>query len=101
MNASTIQERHALTQEDRDAKRTENIYLILFLEAESSAKTLSNQRNTIYRRNRYKDTTYTDALWRGYCALNDQARNYARQLTEDGKLLFAFAGTTALQGFDL
>lgn len=101
MQSPTAHEAQALTAAEADAasqKRTDFIYLILFLEAEQHAHTLNQQKRAIFKRNGYRETPYTKALSAARWALDDIARDKARNLTRDGHLLFAFQGTTVLQG---
>lgn len=97
---TTSQETQALTAAEQAAreKRHEFIYLICFLEADEHAHALTQQQKAIWKRNGFRNTPYTEALSHARYALNDIAAEHARKLTRDGKLLFAFQGTTVLQG---
>lgn len=97
---TTSQETQALSavaeQAARD-KRTSFIFLICFIEAERSAAILYKHWRGLRSRST-KHSPLKDAIFEGYIALDGEARSCAKQLTERGQLLFAFPGTTVLQG---
>jgi len=94
---TTTQERQALTDAQAQAKRTRHIFLICFLDAQRSAQELEKHRNALVRRSK-KSTPLQAALWDGLFALHKETNACARELTQRGQLLFAFPGTTALEG---
>lgn len=46
----------------------------------------------------HRDSPVIVALWEGYFSLLQNSEERAKQLRDRGQLLFAFAGTTVLQG---
>lgn len=94
---TTTQERQALTDAEAKAKRVRHIFLICFLDAQRSAQELEKHRKALARRSK-KSTPLQAALWDGLVALHKETNACAHELTKRGHLLFAFPGTTALQG---
>ena len=51
---------------------------------------------TLYERT--KQQAAADAIWHGYCALLERARQDLQAIRECGGLLFAWSGSAAVQG---
>ena len=96
---TTSQETQALTAAEFIAldQRTRFIFLICFLDAARNADILNKHWLKLLSRST-KASPFKDAVFEGYIALSQEADRCARKLTERGQLLFAFQGTTVLQG---
>lgn len=68
------------------------MYAGMFLEAAISSELLKAKWLAA------KQSPMADALFNGYWALHGRANDMARSAKENGQLLFAWAGTTALDG---
>ena len=73
------------------------IHLVVFLEAAINSELLRAAYIKSIKGSRDK-TPYAKALFDGYWTLRNKAREQAFDLTRRGQLLFAFPGTTVLQG---
>jgi len=73
------------------------INLVVFLESALCAEQLRAEYEKKATKGRHR-TPVGIALFQGFWELNAKAKEYAQRLTERGQLLFAFPGTTVLQG---
>jgi hypothetical protein len=82
------------TQDTLDPSRNNLIHVKLFLEAMRSADLLLALRNK--RKN--PNSKEADALWDGHWHCLQRANEMLKHAINQGQLLFAFQGTTVLNG---
>jgi hypothetical protein len=76
----------------------ELIHLVVFLECAIASEVLHAAYLKLLKIGKGKQTAYATALYEGYWALRQKAGEQANFLKNRGQLLFAFPGTTVLQG---
>lgn len=91
-----------LRQMDSETRRARFIFIKCLLKTQRAYVQLDAHRTSMVRRNAKRgcmhNTPLTDALWEALCALLAQAGMEAKAVRERGHLLFAWEGTTVLQG---
>lgn len=90
-NVPTLQLGESTTNNGR------HIHLCCFLEAQRHSEVLLRQWHKLTGKTS-QSAALKRATWEGYWALKTEAERCADKLTKRGQLLFAFPGTTALQG---
>lgn len=87
-----------LRQADAKTRRTRFTFIDSLLNAQRFIERLKKHRNLQWKRSQWRDTPLADALSGGIYALESEAYRHAETIQRDGDLLFAFEGTTVLQG---
>lgn len=83
---------------DAQARRTSYIFVSNFLEHQRNAEILRRESRTRMQAKTAATLAFGWALWDGSYALEKEAARFLREVMERGQLLFAFDGTTVLQG---
>ena len=89
----------ALLLKLRAIEHPQRIWVFSFLQSAISAEVVEAQYIAASRKTGFSGhSAVANALWNAYVALRDDAAQYIKHARDDGELLFAFAGTTVLEG---
>lgn len=88
----------AKQKSDAEDREAQFIYVTCFLKARHNADILQKEAVNRFSAKSLKSQALGDAMWAGSHELRNEARTCLRELMNRGQLLFAFPGTTVLQG---
>jgi hypothetical protein len=84
----------------RDA-RTDHIFAICYVEQRRALTRLQTMRENMLRKNKFRDTPTTDAIWKGYCALEDSTYEMLKKAKNmSGHLLLCWEGSSIVEFYD-